>query len=144
MHGFADTPHQHGDVCALPAPVGVQLIEHQEIEVVRHAEQPVSFVGTCQQEFEHHVVRQEDVRWIGQDAFAFIVVLLARVALVTDDTVLAEEFLELLDLTIRQRVHGVDDDRLNARQTIIAEHIVDDGNDVCQRLTRAGSRRQNI
>lgn len=62
-------------------------------------------------------------------------------------TVVAQEFTELLQLTVGQRVHRVDDDGPLARRGVGClglEDGVDDRDEVSKRLARAGTRGQDI
>ena len=146
---------QHGYVGALPAAVGVQLVESEELEALGGADQVLALVGPGEDKLEHHVVRQQDVGWLGQDPHALVARLLARVAGVGDGLPAArvaegQELLQLADLRVRQGVHRVDDDRLDARASLssscvaIAENGVDDGHDVGQRLAGAGAGGQHV
>ena len=48
--------HQQGNVGALPPPVGVQLVERQEAQVVRGANQCLPLVRSGEDELQHYVV----------------------------------------------------------------------------------------
>ena len=63
---------------ALPAPIGVQLVEHQEREPLSGPDhRPVD--RAREQVLEHHVVREQDVRRVVADLVALLFGLLARV-----------------------------------------------------------------
>ena len=95
--------------------IGVKLVEDQEIEVFAIGDDAlVEFVLPGQQQFEHHEVGEQDVRWVVGDAPALVLVFLSGVARV-GDAVLRDDVLEVrvefADLAVGQRVHRVDDDR---------------------------------
>jgi hypothetical protein len=74
---------EQGHVGALAAPVGVQLVEHQESQVAELADEAA--VGVAgEHQLEHHVVGEDDVGRVLADLLAFLVVLLAGVAPVGD------------------------------------------------------------
>ena len=66
-------PHEHGDVRALPAAIGVQLIQDKEFDVGRGAVCEVAFRWPQQHVFQHHIVRQKYVRRVVLDALPFLV-----------------------------------------------------------------------
>ena len=85
----------------------------------------------------------------GDDLLALLVALLARVAPEGDGALvvrvaLAEEFFQLADLAVGEGVHRVDDDRLDAAARAVAEHVVDDGDDVGEALARPGPGGEDV
>ena len=70
---------QHCHIGALSAAVRVQFVEHQELESAGSTDQLLPFLRAGQQQFEHHVVGEQDVRRIGQDSLAFLVGFLSCV-----------------------------------------------------------------
>src|SRR5450759_980201 len=58
--------------------VGVELVEDEEAETPGGFDE-LTLVGAREEQFEHHVVRQEDVRRRADDRLAVLVILLARV-----------------------------------------------------------------
>ncbi len=118
----AQAADQHRHVRALPAAVGVQLVQRQEPQPLRGPNQLVALVRTRQHQVEHHVVRQQDVRRVREDPAPLVRALLAGVAGERDRLAalgIAElqELPQLLDLGVGQRVHRVDDDRLHPGTT---------------------------
>ncbi len=145
---FTDAAYEHADVCALAAPVGMQLVEDEELQSLCCLDERGPFVGAREDEFEHDVVGQQDVGGIGQDGLAFCVVLLARVPLERDRGSAAvsvlQELAELLNLTVGQGIHRVDDDRLDALAAAFPQDPIDDRDDVGQRLARTGTGGQHV
>jgi hypothetical protein len=43
----------------------VQLVEHQKAQTLRCTHE-LAILGTREQQLEHHVVGEQDVRWIGE------------------------------------------------------------------------------
>ena len=72
---LADTSDEQGNVGALSAAVGVQLIEHQERKAPRRAHHCL-VGGPRQQVLEHHVVGQQDVRRAPPDLLTLLLGLL--------------------------------------------------------------------
>ena len=117
----AHAAHQHGDVGALPAAVGVKLVEHEEIEALGIGDDgPVERVLPRHQQLEHHEVGEQDVGLAARMRSRSSWRLLARVAgegrpRCLWQAGLLDEFVELLELAVGQRVHRIDDDGARAR-----------------------------
>ena len=73
------TSDEHGDIGALPPPVGVEFVEDEEAQIVRRFHQPV-FGRTGENQFQHHIVGEQDVRWVLQNLGACLCVFLASIA----------------------------------------------------------------
>ena len=69
---LADAAHEQRDVGALAAAVGVQLVEDQEPQALGRLDQPFSY-GPGEEQLEHHVVGEQDVRRAGDDRLALLV-----------------------------------------------------------------------
>lgn len=81
--GAAHVPqpaHEQGDVGALAASVGVQLVQDQEAQALGCPDEVLALVRPGQDQFEHDVVGEQDVRRVGQDLTAGVLVLLTGVA----------------------------------------------------------------
>ena len=147
--GLPDTTAEERDVGALPATVGVQLVEHEEAESAGRVDE-VALGRPRQQQLEHHVVRQQHVGRVGDDRRALLLGLLAGVAAeghraLAGGIAVDEELLELLRLRVRQRVHRIDDDRLDAAAAgALAQDRVDDRHDVREALARSGAGREDV
>jgi len=76
---IARAPHQQRHVGALPAAVGVQLVENQEAKPARRFNQ-TPLMRPSQDQFQHDVVRQQDVGWASNDRVLFVVRFLPSVA----------------------------------------------------------------
>src|SRR5271169_5993357 len=87
LASVSDSASQHGYVGTLTAAVGVELVEHQESQPSRCIDQLAALVWTGEQQLEHDVVGQEDVRRRLEDRFAFFSGLLARVPIEGDGLV---------------------------------------------------------
>lgn len=100
-------------------------------------------------ELEHHVVGEQDVGRVGQDLLEPLVALLAGVAGEADEWAVknpARCICALLELAVGERVHRVDDDRLDPSPALSAraQDVVDDRNDVAQAFAGAGARGEDV
>ena len=121
----AQTTHKHRHVGALAPSIGVKLIEGQEAQALGGADQVLALVRPGQDEFEHHVVGQEDVGRLGEDAASLVGALLAGVAGEGDGfavlgVAVTQELRQFSHLGVGQRVHGVDDYGLHAWLSLAA------------------------
>ena len=132
----------------MPATVGVQLIEHQELEILRRFhERPILAAG--QQQLEHHVIRQQDVRRVAANRLALVAFLLPGVARETHGRLTVrvahfEELSQFLVLAVRQRIHGIDDNGLDAVARPAPQYVVHRRHDVSHALAGAGAARQDV
>src|SRR5438105_11933309 len=95
----------------------MQLIQNQELQTFGCSHE-AAFDGPCQQQLQHHEVREQDVGRIRTNALPLVLALLARVAGKRDERAreaMGEELLSLAKLAICQGVHRVDDDGLDSR-----------------------------
>jgi hypothetical protein len=135
--------HQQGDVRALAATVGVELVEDQESQPGGGLDKLL--VGEAgEQQLEHHVVGEQDVWRLGLDLFAPLRAVLAGIAREADGAAAAgkavvEELLELLQLAVGEGIHRIDDDAVDAPGRCAAKHRVDDRYDVGEALAGAGA-----
>ncbi len=151
MLGLASHPqaaNQKGDVGSLPPPVRVQLVEYEEPKVASGVDQ-WAFEGPRQQKLEHHVVGQEDVRRILDNPISLLSAFLAGVAVESHGLLArteshSQELLELTVLAVAERVHRVNDDRLDTLLSAIPQHTVNNRNEVRQALAGPGACRQHI
>jgi len=114
----------------------VQLVEDEEAQASTVADDPaVDLVLPGHQQLEHHEVGEQDVRRSVCDLLSLLAILLPCVARDADRPLTAyvrEELVELLELTVGQRVHRIDDDRAGpslAAGRSPGEHSVDDRNE---------------
>ena len=126
----------------------MQLVQHQEAQPLGVGDQRFLLLGPGQDQLQHDIVGQQDVRRIGHDAVLFFIAFLAGIALEGDQRFIVweaqlEELAQLAHLAVGQGVHGVDDDRLDAFARI-AQHIIHDWDDVGQRFARPGAGGQHI
>ena len=146
--GVLEPSDQKRDVGALPPAVGVQLVQDEEPQALGRPDE-AALVRAGQDELEHHVVGEQDVRRVGDDRLALLRRLLPGVPLEGHRLVLgAEELLELAELAVGQGIHRVDDDRLDARLVgavrLGFEDLVNDRDDVRQALTGPGAGGEDV
>ncbi len=127
----------------------MHLVQHQKLEPLARCVDDLLLVGPGQQQLQHDVVGQQDVRRVGQDLLALLVSLLSRVAPKGDRwfpfrIAQAEELLQFFGLAVGQRVHRVDDDGADALAAALAQDKIDDGDDVSQALAGAGACGQHV
>ena len=79
--------HQHGHVGPLAATVGVQLVQHQKLQLGHRPVHKDPLVGSGEHQLQHHVVGQEDVRRIVYDRLLLFQALLTGIAGKTDGEV---------------------------------------------------------
>ena len=146
LAGVLDPPDEQRHVRALAAPVGVHLVEDEELKAAGHPDQRPAVVGAGEHQLKHHVVGEQDVRRVGADPVPVGLGFLAGVAgegdrLVIGAVPVAQVLLQLPELAVGQGVHRVDDDRpdpgLPVARLAGAQHAVHDRHDVGQRLAGA-------
>ena len=144
---------QHGDIGTLTPAVGMKLVQYQIPQALcMAAHSLIGFQEPRHDELKHDVVRQENVRRVLCYLFALFVRFLARVAGKGDrlpalGVAALQKPLEFLPLTVAERVHRIDDDRSDALGGTLGappEHIVNNGDEVRKRLSRAGAGCQHI
>ena len=145
--GVAAAADEHRDVRALAAPVGMQLVEDEEPETLCGPHQR-AVLAAREQQLQHHVVRQKDIRRIAANRLAFVAPFLPRVARETHRRPAfritpAEKLPELFVLAVGEGVHGVDDDGPDAPAGPGTKHVVHDRHDVGEALAGAGSGGQD-
>ena len=138
---------EHCDVRPLSAPVGVQLVEDEEPETLGGPHQR-TVLAAREQQLQHHVVRQEDVRRLVTDGLADGAPFLSRVAREAHRrtafrVALAEELPELFVLAVGEGVHGVDDDGPDPLAGSAPKHVVHDRHDVGEALAGDGAGGQH-
>ena len=140
----AAAANEHRDVGALTPAIGMQLVEHEEPEPLGGPHQ-FAVLDAREQQLQHHVVREQDVRRIAPNRLAGLSPLLPGIAGESNEglalrVALVDELAELLVLAVGQRVHRIDDDGLDAAAGPAPEHVVHDRHDVGEALagTRAG------
>ena len=69
--GVAAAADEHRDVGALAAAIGVQLVEHEKPEPLGGSHQ-LAVLASGEQQLQHHVVREQDVRRIASDRLALV------------------------------------------------------------------------
>src|SRR5438045_2552251 len=96
----------------------MKLVEDEKWKVLGSVDQMMAILVSRQDQLEHDVIREQDVGRVLPDGLLLLLLLLARVLGKADAglgrNAMLEELLEFLLLAIRQRVHRIDDDRLNA------------------------------
>ena len=110
------TAHEDRHIGALAPAIGMQLVEHDELEPAGIVDDlGIKRVLPCQKQLGHHEVREQDIGWIVGNPLALLLALLARVAphhrlQLFRQAGLGDELLDFLDLAVGQSVHRVDDD----------------------------------
>ena len=145
---MATTPDEKRYVRTLATTVRVKLVEDQEPQVLRSTYQFAVF-GARKQQFQHHVVGEQDVGRIAPDRLSFGSFLLPGVAgeahgRLSFRVAFLKELPEFLCLAVRQGVHRVDHDRLNASPGPVAQNVVHDWHNVGHALTGAGAAGEDI
>ena len=125
----------------------MQLIEDEKPQSLRRPHQLPVFASS-EQQFQHHVVREQDVRrrtpyLVPQRSF-----LLARVPREPNQgspfrIASVDELPELLVLAVGEGVHGVDDDGLDSAAGTVSKHVVHDRHHVGEALPGTGAGGQN-
>jgi hypothetical protein len=116
----------------------VKLVEDEEPEPPRGLHDLV-LIRSGEDQLEHHVVGEQNVGRRREDRLPLLVRLLARVAperdrVRTRPRAVGEELLELACLAVGERVHRINDDRLNALARPVAEHVIDERDEVSKAL----------
>ena len=123
----------------------MQLVEHQEGQVLRARDEAVALAWAREHQLQHHVVRQQDVRRPGQDRVTLGTALLPGVSgKCHGGPIRAQELLQLAPLAVRQRVHRVHDDGADPTAGAVPQHPIDDRHDIGHRLTRPRAGGQDI
>ena len=92
----ADSPDQHGNVCSLAATIGVEFVKDQKTEIFVDAIPDRAFTDPGQQQFQHHVVGEQDLRRILPHLCTGILTFLAGVLAESDRELLAGGILVIL------------------------------------------------
>jgi hypothetical protein len=130
----------------------MEFIEDQEIQPLSVLDN-LLVVATLSghEQLEHHKVGKKDVRFSVPNSLSVCSIILAGVAgeggsQMIGQSRMAEEFLQLLHLAVRQGVHGVHDDGSGPR--LLSRHpspdcSVKDWDEETHGLARPGPRRNN-
>ena len=105
----AQPAHEHRHIRSLPAAIGVELIEHQKEGHFRRGLglQKGTILGPNHHQLNHHVVREEDVGWMGADFLSLGLIGLTGVAGEGDGKSAAEFLLVGLGQILERRKLGV-------------------------------------
>ncbi len=127
-------------------PVRVQFVEHQEPQVAVNGVTDLAFLQPGQQEFEHHVVREEYLGRIllhlGARPAFFLPCILSdgyRKNLPCRVFVILFIDIEFVALGIDKSVHRVDDDRRNSVGWGFGQKPIENGANISQGFARAGA-----
>jgi hypothetical protein len=95
----------------------VQLVEHQELQALRRLDDG-ALHRPREDQLQHHIVGEQDVWRVLEDAPALLLALLAGVRGEGDRSpavgvAVAEELAEFVELAVGQGVHRVDDEGTN-------------------------------
>ena len=146
VEGFAAAANQHRNVGSLTSAVRVQFVKHEELQPLRLINE-LSFLDTCEDQLQHHIVGQQDVRRILSDPISRLLVLLPRIAVIADQGFVISEttfqkFVELFLLAVGQCIHGIHDDGLKPAPCAMIQDMVHDRDDVGEAFagTRTGGQ----
>ena len=142
------SPHQHRNISALSSAVGVELVQHKKLQTTSCPNNRF-LMGAREQQLQHHIVGQQYIRRISDDRLPFVLGLLSSVALEGDRRLArwepeAEKLLQLVELAVGQRVHGIDDNGLDAPAAAPAEYVVNNGDDIGQAFARSRASGEHI
>jgi len=148
LTSVSDTPHEKSNIGTLTAPVCVEFVKNQEAEALGSLHK-LAFIGAGEDQFEHDVVCEENIRRVRDDLLALLVALLTCVAPKRYGPLavwiaVTQELRKFLELTIGQGVHRVNDDSLDALASFVFEHVVNYGDDIAQTLPGPRPRRKDI
>ena len=120
----------------------MQLVEHQKAKTLgRLDDGPVVGIDPGQEELEHGVVRQQDIRRVSGDPLPAPLAILVRcTAQRSRDPGPRisglEKLFQLLHLRVAEGVHGIDDDRFDTARRWMRQRVVHDRNEIGQALAR--------
>lgn len=147
----AETPDEHRHVRALPPAICVQLVKDEELKPLAVLHHLTILRVAREDEVEHHVVRQKDVRRVLADSLAIFLALLTRVAADRDRLgpfgIVAEKLTHLLALAVCKRIHRIDDDGTSSGRRVrllLLDDAVDDRDEEAERLARPRARRDHV
>ncbi|OQC03536.1 MAG: hypothetical protein BWX80_02763 [Candidatus Hydrogenedentes bacterium ADurb.Bin101] len=140
--------NEEGHIGALASAIGVQFVKHQEPQAPGRPDQGTVFIAG-EQQFQHHVVCEQDIRRVGADRLALVLFLLAGITGETDGLLPflitpPDEFLQFFVLTVRQGVHGIHHNGLNPPAGTMAQDMVHNGDNIGQAFSRAGAAGKHI
>ena len=156
--GVPEPADKQSHIGALAATVGVQLVQDQEPQTPGRLDQ-TSIPGAGEDQFQHHVVGQQDVRRVSDDPGPVFRGLLPGITIESHRRAIRianlQELPQLPQLTVGQGIHRIDDDRLDPRPVCSSrlgrQDPVNDRDDVrkalpgprpgCQHITTPGARR---
>src|SRR5271157_2334008 len=113
----------------------MQLVEYEETQSLRCAYQLTVF-GTREQEFQHHIVRKQNIWRVTSDRLSLQGILLLSRKEGKADRPLPyritslQELAEFLVLAVRQGIHWIHNDCLNPTTRSISQDVIDDWNDI--------------
>ena len=141
----AEAAEEHGDIGALRSVVGVELVEHHEPKRVGLIARPqVAVLTPQQQEVEHFVVGEKDVRRVVAECLAAVDEVVGphrAVRTVLPDVeagrqagetfVFRQQAGDSTGLIRRERVHGIEDERLDAGpvRCLLAGAVIQQGHE---------------
>src|SRR5216684_3119212 len=142
-----DTAYQQRHVGSLATTIRMQFIQHQKLQHFRSKHPPLG--STCETQFKHDIVGEQDIWRICNDALSLFIRILAGVTLKGDRTSVvgitqAQKLLQFLHLAIRQRVHRIDDDGLDTTPCTITQNIINDRDNVSKAFAGTCASGKNI
>ena len=146
--GVTAAANQYRDVGPLSPPVGVQLVEYEELQPLRSSHKLPIFASS-EQQLEHHVVGEKDVRRLSPEShpatgpFPARCIVRNRTSDLSSGKPLVDELAQFFVLTVGESVHWIDDDCLNSPARAISKHMVHNRNDVGETLSRTSASRED-
>jgi len=122
----ADSPDQHGNICPLAASICVEFVKDQETKVLVYAIPDFTFTDSSQQQFQHHVVGKQDLRWIlphfSTGIFTFLAGVLAKLGVQSAFVVHGDGGLDEVSLSGPAKISEVKNGAVHTYYLDPAEH----------------------
>ncbi len=133
--GNAQATDEHSHVRALSATIGMKFVKYKKLQIGSGLHQ-FSLVRPGQDQFQHDIVSQENVRWIIKNFLSGLFSFLPGISAESDGEGAAcfQKFVQLQFLRIGKGVHGVHNNGFDALSRALFENRINDGNDVGQAL----------
>ena len=97
----------------------MQFIQYKELQAVAMLHHGLIDLGTTSQnQFHHHIVREQYVWWIARYALSFGIQILPSITIHRECAGIAKKLVDFLHLAIGQGVHRIDDNGACTRSLI--------------------------
>jgi hypothetical protein len=120
----------------------VEFVKHEKLQALGRPNE-ILLLWMSQQEFQHHIVGEEDVGRRGNDLLFFLLRFLSRVArerygAFAVGLAVTEKLFEFPILAVGQRVHGIHNECLNPTPATAPKRVIDYGDDIREAFSRSG------